>query len=357
MIGSRDYIPHPRFGSGPRYTGLDPDPATDEVVVNWNTVIPSSVDAELAGEWRGVAIPGTAIRAHHWKNSEAPQLTHYFDLERRCHDCLRWFIFYAEEQRFWNEKAGLPLFVDCTRCTKCRRERRHLRHERARYEELATRADLDREEAFELARCALTLVSTGVLGPRPLERVRQVLNRYPSDPESTSLRSGLEQVIEAGLPRPRSIVGPMFSPSWGRNLWVPWKDWSSVFDQLGSALDSRPAASKHLLAFAARRRSRSADIEFVFTKLIYKIVDPREWEVADHRTTEEISGFIFRKDKKHVDLTTEEVTAFETWLSSQREISEHVVLGPYSSLELLEQIKAGRGEFPECELPSRTWTS
>lgn len=208
MIGSRDYVPHSRYGTGPRYTGYDPDPAKEQVLLHWNTIVPKSLDTEYVDEEVGVAIPGTAIAADLDQQTESTRpVTHYYDLERQCDDCERWFIFYAVEQKHWYEKLGFGLDSDCIHCPECRKERQALQRKRFRYEELQARDDLDRDEAFELARCRLELVAAGVFGFRQLDRVRQVLNRYPDDPESPALRSALDQVVAKGEPEPRRVKG------------------------------------------------------------------------------------------------------------------------------------------------------
>src|SRR5262245_27085714 len=86
----RLYVEHPRFGRGPRLTGLNP--ALPEYNIHWHSRL-------------GVRIPNTAVAAVTSKQAYAAgdgswgsPIPYYFDARRVCRDCKRPFIFFAEEQ-------------------------------------------------------------------------------------------------------------------------------------------------------------------------------------------------------------------------------------------------------------------
>src|SRR5262245_57928602 len=86
------YVEHPRFGQGPRYTGLE---------------VANSSDGTVYCHWHspeGVRVPKTAIAANLSNQRPATlPVTHYFDATRTCRKCGRPFLFFAEEQQYWYE--------------------------------------------------------------------------------------------------------------------------------------------------------------------------------------------------------------------------------------------------------------
>jgi len=165
-----DFVEHPRYGRSPRWTGLNPrDDRSHGVYLGWH----SRSDER---------IPDTAIEANtdRQPNATVP-VTHYFDLKRKCRDCGRHFIFFAEEQRHWYETLQFYLGADCVRCIDCRLVERDTKRLRERYETLL--ADNQRSDAdiLELAEAAMVLIDRGVFGNRCLERVRCQLNSIPVD--------------------------------------------------------------------------------------------------------------------------------------------------------------------------------
>jgi hypothetical protein len=173
----REFVTHPRYGQGPRITGLDPenDFATGSVFLHWHSP-------------EGVRIPNTAIPADVSRQVPATvQVTHYFDAKRQCIDCRLPFIFFAAEQKYWYEELGFPLEADCVRCVVCRKKQQGLDLNRLRYEELCHVHDRTREENLELAECALSLVEAGVFGKRQIERIRGTLKKIRSDPKLQAL--------------------------------------------------------------------------------------------------------------------------------------------------------------------------
>jgi hypothetical protein len=183
-IGGADpyanFVPHPRYGRRPRITGLDPKPDDlGRVFLHWH----SPVECRVAH---------TAIAADLSRQPRATvAVTHYFDAKRRCRDCQRPFLFFAEEQKYWYEELGFPLESDCVRCIECRRQQRGLEQKRERYGELLHVPDRTIEQSLELADCCLSLVEAGVFPERPLQRVRSILTRLPPELEPVT-RAQLE---------------------------------------------------------------------------------------------------------------------------------------------------------------------
>jgi hypothetical protein len=173
----RKFVVHPRYGQGPRITGLNPanDLATGRVFLHWHSA-------------EGVRIPNTAIAADLSRQMPATiPVTHYFDARRQCADCRKPFIFFAEEQKYWYEELGFPLESDCVRCVVCRKKQQGLELKRHRYEELFHVHERTPEQNLDMAECALSLVEAGVFGKRQLERVRGTLKKVPSDPQLQAL--------------------------------------------------------------------------------------------------------------------------------------------------------------------------
>lgn len=163
----RDYVEHPRFGRGPRNTGLNPQAEGRTRRVSWR-VRPHEV------------IPGTAIRADLSKQTPAIySVAYYVDARRVCRDCGRKFIFFAEEQKHWYEELGFGLDSDCVRCYPCRRKHRGIELRRAKYEELIRSGTLSAEQCRDLAALSLALIDDGVFTrhPKTFSRIRMWLNR------------------------------------------------------------------------------------------------------------------------------------------------------------------------------------
>jgi hypothetical protein len=114
-------VPHPRYGDKPRASEC-----------------PEAV-AAAREKWgsryfRECVFPESAIMADTSKQnySTLPQ-PYYVDVKKTCRDCGRYFIFFAEEQRYWYEDLGFYIWADCVRCPECRKDNRTLRHRFDRY--------------------------------------------------------------------------------------------------------------------------------------------------------------------------------------------------------------------------------
>lgn len=194
------YVDHPRYGRGPRYTGLNPDHRAPDVSLHWN----STSISEIAERYRAITgqtfsfalgwynsgtparIPGTAIIANLARQSAATvQVTHYFDLERQCRDCGNPFIFFADEQKYWYEELGFGLDSDCVRCVACRKRRQMIAQWLKRYEELFHMAVRSNQETLEMAECCLSLIEASVFTPKQLQRVRGLLKRVAGDADQS----------------------------------------------------------------------------------------------------------------------------------------------------------------------------
>lgn len=191
-----DYVEHPRYGRGPNRTGLNPSPHDPGVRLHWNAVshaeIVQQYESALGEKYpyaeliwsddRPRRIPHTAIVADLDRQTPATvPATHYYDVERRCRDCGRPFIFFAREQKHWYEELGFGLDSDCVRCVDCRRRQQGIAHEREQYESLFHVADKTPEQCLRMAEACLTLVEAGQFTAKKTQRVRMLLNQLPAD--------------------------------------------------------------------------------------------------------------------------------------------------------------------------------
>jgi hypothetical protein len=211
-----NYVNHPQYGRGPRYTGLDPSPNLADVFLHWNATSVTEIAQVLYNQTgqtlsslRGLIpydqgtkrIPNTAVRANTARQLTATvAVTHYFDLDRICRDCQRPFIFFADEQKYWYEELGLRLEADCVRCVPCRKRHRKIADARRRYEVLFHIPEKTAEQALEMADCCLQLVSDGVFTQKQTERIRMLLNiakRLASEDQHLQVSSLYERVIAA----------------------------------------------------------------------------------------------------------------------------------------------------------------
>ena len=190
------YVEHPRYGSQPRLTGLDVDTHSVGVYVRAYTEAESpKLFSGGSCARMGFLIPGTAIVADRSKQRGSCMLnTHYYDIERECHDCGRPFLFYAEEQRYWYEELEFPVDANCIRCYPCRRATQEIDRTVQRYEELVAIADPSLDVQAELASHRVTLVQAGRFHIRQLEQVRRFLNRHPDYPQSPDIRARISAI-------------------------------------------------------------------------------------------------------------------------------------------------------------------
>ena len=158
-----DYVEHPRYGRGPRFTDVRPH----DVPLGYRLTTYISDNT----------IGGTAVEADLDRQASSPvPVLYYFDLKRECVECGRPFIFFAEEQKHWYETLGFVLDADCVRCIDCRNRQHGLERQRRRYEDLFHRDNRTLDENIEMAECSVSLIENGVFHPRQTERIRLLLN-------------------------------------------------------------------------------------------------------------------------------------------------------------------------------------
>lgn len=190
------FVDHPRYGRGPRITGLDPKPSDPDVHLHWNTKTHKEIKAayeavmgpypygDINGYRSTRRIPNTAIAADLERQAPATvAVTHYFDLARECRDCKRPFIFFAEEQKHWYEELGFGLDSDCVRCVECRKREQGIARHRETYEALFHVANRDVDQTLEMADACLSLIEARVFSQRKAETVRMLFNSLPKEAE------------------------------------------------------------------------------------------------------------------------------------------------------------------------------
>jgi hypothetical protein len=199
-----EFVDHPRYGRRPNITGLDPSPMDRDVHLHWNAVAQNEIVARFKSitgkKWpygdlssygsRTKRIADTAIPADLTRQTPATvPVTHYFDLERKCRDCDRPFIFFAAEQKHWYEELGFGLDSDCVRCVECRKRQQGIARQREIYESLFHIPNKTADQLLQMASACLSLIESGVYTARQTERVRMLLNAVPDD---ANVREGLE---------------------------------------------------------------------------------------------------------------------------------------------------------------------
>ncbi|MFH5803013.1 zinc-ribbon domain containing protein [Alienimonas sp. DA493] len=186
-----DYVEHPRYGRGPRFT---PD--------SWKGVL--GFGGVRRFDDRPMAIPGTYVRADvsRQKWSVVPRAG-YFDQDCGCVDCGRRFIWFAEEQKHWFEELKFDLAAWCVRCVECRRR---IHREKALADRYARVADAGPaaapDDLLAGAAAGVRLIEQGVFGPKAHQRVRAALNRLPDDPELVAAADRLRRRLDAAAERP-----------------------------------------------------------------------------------------------------------------------------------------------------------
>lgn len=170
----QSYVEHPRYGRGPRYTGLNPS-TKEPFDAHWHSD-------------RKRRVPDTAIEADGTKQSwvigaasygYGLSIRYYFDDRRVCRDCKRPFLFFAKEQKHWYEKLGIPLEVDCVRCCACRRKYRGANRAKKRYSELLGESKPSASELVELVTISLDLIAEGEFSAhqKMFDRIRMWLKQ------------------------------------------------------------------------------------------------------------------------------------------------------------------------------------
>ena len=156
------HLEHPRYGRGPRITGLNPSdqPYKERVFLHWHSQ-------------EGTRIPNTAVEADIEKQAPATiHVTHYFDSKRICRKCGANFIFFAEEQRYWYEELGFPLESDLVDCINCRKHEHKLKESRQEYERLIGKESRSKKETERMIEDGIFLVEEDVFSNKLLPKLR-----------------------------------------------------------------------------------------------------------------------------------------------------------------------------------------
>jgi hypothetical protein len=173
--GYADFVEHPRFGVGPRITGLD---------------VADSYDGKVYCHWHsppGVRVPNTAVVADVTRQQPATlHVTHYFDATRVCRTCGCSFLFFAEEQKHWYEDLGFPLEADCLDCVRCRKALHRVRASRQTYEALLEQTDRTDADTLELVECALFLIEAAAFSTKLVPSLRGLLKPLLTDVDGPS---------------------------------------------------------------------------------------------------------------------------------------------------------------------------
>lgn len=174
------FVEHPRYGKGPRVTGLDVANTPDGLVYcHWHSP-------------PGVRVPNTAVAADVARQGPATvHVTHYFDAKRVCRNCGRAFLFFAEEQKYWYEDLRFPLEADCLECVPCRKDEQHLRAVRRTYDSLLGNPHRTPSEILELVEAGLLLVEANIFSPKLLPRLRGFLKPLLVDTETAHHKSAM----------------------------------------------------------------------------------------------------------------------------------------------------------------------
>lgn len=146
--GPTCYVDHPRFGKNPIVSGYQ---YSDQQIqrAHWRY-------AELV-YFRETAIPA---RTELQRFSIFPRAV-YVDIEERCIDCGRPFLFFALEQQFWFETLGFWVDAHCIHCVECRKRTQEIRAMQRRYQVLVETPDRSAEENRALRKAALELCRLG----------------------------------------------------------------------------------------------------------------------------------------------------------------------------------------------------
>ena len=182
------YQEHPRYGREPRITGLNPSdqPWTEKVFLHGHS-----------GE--GTRIPNTAIVADTDKQLPATiPVTHYFDSKRVCRKCDEYFIFFAEEQRYWYEELQFPLEADMVQCINCRKQEQKLREARREYEELSARKGRTESETLRMVEKGAFLVEEGIFSSKVLPKFRGLLNALKATPADavSAVKQSINKLVD-----------------------------------------------------------------------------------------------------------------------------------------------------------------
>jgi Probable zinc-ribbon domain len=148
----KDYVMHPRYGNKPLSSGES---------LSLNDIL----NAHWRWKYSAESIfPETAILADVSKqNFSTFPIGIYVDIENQCVDCKRWFIFFAQEQRYWFEELGFYVDSTCNRCIECRKKEQVVKRLVIEYENLVNKQDRNELETSNLKQIAMELFQQGYI--------------------------------------------------------------------------------------------------------------------------------------------------------------------------------------------------
>ena len=205
-----NYVEHPRYGKGPRYSGLDVNVNHPRVRLSWHAGGVDGVRHEikrLAAEsrppqrFRGCVrwILGTAVigdESLQQPGGYAP-VSHYCDMDLFCRGCKRRFIFFAEEQQFWYEHLQFYQGSVPDLCPACRQHQRRLKEKKKRFDALCHESPRSLEQTLEMADCCMDLLENDVFDGRQVQRMREILNAVPAERQSVEPYGELRRRLRA----------------------------------------------------------------------------------------------------------------------------------------------------------------
>jgi hypothetical protein len=149
----REYVNHPRYGNQPMHSDFS-----------------ASIEEIMAAHWsydeRSI-FPDSAIKADiNKQNYSVFPRTIYVDIEKQCVQCNRWFIFFAEEQKYWYETLEFYIDADCIKCIDCRKKEQSIKHMMLEYEKLVISKNRSHGETKKLKNIALELYQLGYIRDR-----------------------------------------------------------------------------------------------------------------------------------------------------------------------------------------------
>jgi len=155
----RAYVNHPRYGNTPTNSGN-------------NYPLEKVVDGYWAYKAHNI-FAESAIRADEKKQNYAifPR-AYYVDQEKKCIACDRWFLFFAEEQKYWFEELKFYIDADCVKCVECRKSDQVIKQKALRYQELLSKSDRTQQETNRLKELAQELMELGYM--KNDHKVRQI---------------------------------------------------------------------------------------------------------------------------------------------------------------------------------------
>ena len=159
-----ELVPHPRYGTRPNYTGIKSVPDSLGLMPSW----------KYSNER---IIPNTGVEAQTSYHCSAFPVPIYFDVLKKCVDCMRHYIFYAREQKYWYEDLGFAIDADCIRCVECRKKQQADEWSHVNYQKLLAKDEKNWEDLCEISTAALDLHRQGRF--KSLNRVRGFLNQIP----------------------------------------------------------------------------------------------------------------------------------------------------------------------------------